>query len=148
MDAQELRSDCPINHVVETIGDKWSLLVIRDIAIFGKTSYGEFLASDEKIATNVLSNRLAMLEANDVLNKKQNPANKTKYIYSLTPSGLELIPLLIDMLVWSHKRWPIQDEPDASLAKMALEHRQELITAIETHLQSGNTMPFVQTLIQ
>ena len=147
MEEHELRSDCPINYAVEIIGDKWSLLIIRDIAVFGKTSYGEFQASDEKIATNVLSSRLAMLEANDIINKKQDPANRTKYIYSLTPNGLELVPILVDMLVWSHKRRPIKSEPDASLAKMALENRQQLIDAIQAHVRTGNKTPFVKTLL-
>lgn len=147
MEENELRSDCPINYVVEIVGDKWSLLIIRDIALFGKTSYGEFQASDEKIATNVLSSRLAMLEANDIINKKQDPANRTKYIYSLTSSGLELVSILVDMLVWSHKRQPIEGEPDASLAKMALENRQQLIDAIKAHVRAGNKTPFVKTLL-
>src|ERR1700704_4326301 len=112
MKKQELRSDCPINYSLEIIGDKWSLLIIRDIAVFGKTSYGEFLNSDEKIATNILSNRLNMLEANGIISKKQNVTNKTKFIYSLAQRGLDLMPLLIDMLIWSSKQHPAENGPD------------------------------------
>lgn len=148
MKKQGLRSDCPINYPLEIIGDKWSLLIIRDIAIFGKTSYGEFLTSDEKIATNILSNRLAMLEENDIISKKRDPANKTKFIYSLAQAGLDLTPLLIDMLIWSAKQHPIEVGPDALLAKMALENRQQLIDMIQAHLQTGNRTPFIQTVIE
>ncbi len=147
MKKAELRSDCPINYPLEIIGDKWSLLIIRDIAVFGKTSYGEFLSSDEKIATNILSNRLGMLEANDIISKKRDPKNKTKFIYSLEQPGLDFIPLLVDMLVWSAKQHPIESGPDVLLAKMALENRQQLIDIIQAHLQAGNKQPFVQTLL-
>ncbi|HSW75211.1 MAG TPA: helix-turn-helix domain-containing protein [Candidatus Saccharimonadales bacterium] len=147
MQKRGLRSDCPINYPLEIVGDKWSLLIIRDIAIFGKTSYGEFLGSDEKIATNILSSRLAMLEVNNIINKKQDQANKTRFIYSLAQPGLDLIPLLIDMLIWSAKQHPIETGPDVLLAKMALENRQHLIDMIHAHLQAGNNKPFVQTLL-
>ena len=147
MKKQELRSDCPINYSLEIIGDKWSLLIIRDIAVFGKTSYGEFLNSDEKIATNILSNRLNMLEANGIISKKQNVTNKTKFIYSLAQRGLDLMPLLIDMLIWSSKQHPAENGPDVLLAKMALENRQQLIDAIQSHVQAGNRRPFTQTLL-
>ncbi len=146
MRKSELRSDCPINYPLEIIGDKWSLLIIRDIAISGKTSYSEFLASDEKIATNILSNRLAMLEENGIISKKQDEANKARFIYSLAQPGLDLIPLLIDMLIWSNKQHPIKTEPDALLVKMALENRLQLIDTIQTHLQAGNKKPFVLTI--
>lgn len=147
MKKQGLRSDCPINYPLEVIGDKWSLLIVRDIAIFGKTSYGEFLTSDEKIATNILSNRLVMLEENNIIGKKRDPANKTKFIYSLAQPGLDLIPLLIDMLVWSARQHAIDTEPDALLAKMALDNRQQLIDMIQAHLQTGNGTPFIQIIV-
>jgi DNA-binding HxlR family transcriptional regulator len=146
MKEHQLRSDCPINYPLEIVGDKWSLLIIRDIAIFGKTSYGEFLSSDEKIATNILSNRLSMLEANGIISKKRHATNKTKSIYSLAQPGLDLIPLLIEMLIWSVKQRPIEIGPDALLAEMAVSDRQQLINAIQTHLQAGNEGPFIQTL--
>jgi len=146
MKKQELRSDCPINYPLEIIGDKWSLLIIRDIAVFGKKTYGEFLASDEKIATNILSNRLAMLESEEIIHKKRDLTNKTRFIYSLAQPGLDLVPLLIEMLIWSAKQHAIESGPDVALAKMALENRQHLIDAIQAHLQAGNTQPFIQTL--
>ena len=99
----KLRSNCPVNFGLETFGDKWSLLIIRDMVFWGKKTYGEFLRSDEGIATNILASRLASLEKEGIVSKKQNPGDKRKDIYSLTEKGLELIPLLVEIVAWSGK---------------------------------------------
>lgn len=99
----KLRSSCPVNFGLETFGDKWSLLIIRDILFWGKKTYGEFVKSDERIATNILAARLASLEKEGILLKKPNPSDKRKDIYSLTEKGLELIPLLVEIVAWSGK---------------------------------------------
>lgn len=101
MDIQ--RSDCPISCSLEVFGDKWSLLIIRDIMLRGKMSYSEFLESEEKIATNILANRLTLLEAENILSKKVSPANKSKFIYSLTQKGADLLPILIEIMDWGAK---------------------------------------------
>jgi DNA-binding HxlR family transcriptional regulator len=95
------RSDCPISAALETIGDKWSLLIVRDIACFGKHSYCEFLASSEGIATNVLANHLRRLERDGILQKEPHPGDRRKDIYTLTEKGLDLIPVLVDLAAWS-----------------------------------------------
>ena len=94
------RSDCPINFSLEIFGDRWSLLIIRDIVYFGKKTYGEFLDSDEGIATNILASRLAQLEEAGILAKKPYEADKRKDKYVLTEKGLDLIPILIEMGNW------------------------------------------------
>lgn len=147
MKNQVLRSDCPINYLLEIVGDKWSLLIVRDIALFGKTAYGEFLDSDEKIATNILSSRLGMLETNGIISKKQSATNKMRFVYSLTQPGIDLIPLILDILVWTSKQRPVKNGPDALLTKIAIENRPQLIEAIQSHLQAGNEQPFIQTLL-
>lgn len=101
MDIQ--RSDCPISCSLEVFGDKWSLLIIRDIMLRGKMSYSEFLESEEKIATNILANRLTLLEAENILSKKVSPANKSKFIYSLTQKGADLLPIVIEIMDWGAK---------------------------------------------
>ena len=98
-----LRSNCPVNFAVETIGDKWSLVILRDIVFWGKKTYGEFLKSDESIATNILAARLVHLEKVGILSKKPHPADKRKDVYSLTEKGLGLIPLLVEIVAWSGK---------------------------------------------
>src|SRR5437879_1445386 len=81
---QHRRSDCPINFALETFGDPWSLLIIRDIVYFGKKTYGEFLESEEKMATNILASRLARLEQLGILVKKPSAVDKRKEEYALT----------------------------------------------------------------
>lgn len=99
----KLRSNCPVNFGLENFGDKWSLLIIRDIVFWGKKTYGEFLKSDEGIATNILAARLASLEREGILGKSPHPADKRKDLYTLTEKGLELIPLLVEIVAWSGK---------------------------------------------
>lgn len=97
------RSDCPINYGIEIFGDKWTLLIVRDLMFKGKYYYGEFLQSEEKIATNILADRLALLEKNGLVSKSNDPKHKQKLIYKLTPKGIDLVPVLVELIVWAAK---------------------------------------------
>ena len=97
------RSDCPISCSLDVIGDKWSLLIIRDVMLRGKMSYSEFLNSEEGIASNILVNRLTILEEEEILVSEVAPANKSKYIYSLTQKGADLMPIIIELMDWGAK---------------------------------------------
>lgn len=110
--SKDLRSNCPINFAVETFGDKWTLLVIRDLMFKGKRYYGDFLASDEKISTNILADRLQKLEANGVVSKLPDPENGSKYIYSLTEKGIALLPALVEVTAWSVQYDSLTNTPD------------------------------------
>jgi len=99
--SKDLRSNCPINFALETFGDKWTLLVIRDLMFKGKRHYSDFLASDEKISTNILADRLQKLEVKGVINKSADPKNASKYIYALTVKGQALLPAMIEVTAWS-----------------------------------------------
>jgi DNA-binding HxlR family transcriptional regulator len=99
----EKRSDCPISCSLDVFGDKWSLLIIRDVMLRGKMSYSEFLESEEKIATNILVNRLGVLESEKILVKEVSPKNKSKNIYSLTQKGADLLPIVIEIMDWGAK---------------------------------------------
>jgi DNA-binding HxlR family transcriptional regulator len=101
MPAKPRRSTCPINFAVETFGDRWSLLIIRDIAFFGKRTFGEFAASQERIASNILASRLAHLEDEGIIAKSPDPADRRTQRYSLTDKGLDLLPILLEMANWS-----------------------------------------------
>ncbi|PCJ63592.1 MAG: transcriptional regulator [Bacteroidetes bacterium] len=103
MKKTQKRSECPISRTLDLFGDKWTLLIIRDIAFKGHRFYNEFLDSDEGIATNVLSDRLKMLETKGFLVSKKYEQLKTKKVYTLTDEGIGLIPLVLDMLVWGYK---------------------------------------------
>lgn len=113
------RSFCPIANALDHVGDKWSLLIIRDIALYGKRSYKALQESEEGIATNILSNRLASLESTGLLDKQTDPNDKRKKIYSLTEAGKDLIPVVIEMLLWSAKY-----DPEAAIPPDFLERAQ------------------------
>ena len=97
------RSSCPISTALDVIGDKWSLLILRDIVFMGKHTYSEFAASGEQMATNILAERLKKLLQFGLLEKAHPPGNKKTIHYSLTQKGKDLIPLMAEMVVWSTK---------------------------------------------
>lgn len=101
--SKKYRSHCPINFAQETFGDKWSLLIIRDLMFKDKKYYGEFLLSDEKISTNILADRLEKLENAGLISKTIDEENNSRKIYSLTSKGLDLMPMLIEMIAWGAK---------------------------------------------
>lgn len=103
MAKQKRKSDCPINFALEIFGDKWSLLIIRDLMFKGKKTYGEFLLSEEKIATNILADRLIMLEEVGLIKSKKDKGNKSKFNYTLTEKGIDLVPVLLEIVKWSAK---------------------------------------------
>jgi DNA-binding HxlR family transcriptional regulator len=98
-----MRSDCPLNCWLELLGDKWSLLIIRDLIFFDKHYYNEFLSSMEGISTNILADRLAMLEREGFIWKDHDQEHKQKIIYRLTEKGIDLLPILIEIGLWSDK---------------------------------------------
>src|SRR5213080_2726220 len=130
------RSDCPINFALEMFGDPWSLLIIRDIVYFGKNTYGEFLASEEGMATNILANRLAHLENQGILVKKLSEKDKRKEEYVLTEKGLDLIPVLVELANWSAQHDPHTAAPAAWIALMEAE-KEKMIQLIRETVQSG-----------
>ena len=99
--SENCRSNCPINFILETFGDKWTLLVVRDLMFKGKKYYGEFLESDEKISTNILAERLQRLETHGVITKEKDPDHKSKFIYALTEKGKALLPIMLEVTQWS-----------------------------------------------
>lgn len=90
------RSHCPISFALDIIGDRWTLLVLRDLLMNGKRAYGEMLASEEGMATNVLADRLAWLETHGILEKRRQT-------YRVTAKGLDLLPVMLDLVAWSAK---------------------------------------------
>src|SRR6266536_3738150 len=136
---QHRRSDCPINFALETFGDPWSLLIIRDLVYFGKKTYGEFLESEEGMATNILASRLAHLEQQGILAKKPSAADKRKEEYVLTEKGLDLIPVLVEMANWSAEHDPNTAAPAAWIALMKAD-REQMIGRIRDTVQSGGAV--------
>ncbi|SEF93505.1 transcriptional regulator, HxlR family [Halpernia humi] len=99
----KFRSSCPIASTLDIIGDKWSLLIIRDLLLGGKKTFKEISLSEEKIATNILSSRLKLLERFDLISKRKLPSNKKENIYLLTEKGIDLAPLITEIILWSDK---------------------------------------------
>lgn len=96
-------SGCPIDYALSVFGDRWSPLIIRDIAIKGAKTYAELLDGWEGISTNILAQRLKHLEDNGILKKQKNPANWRSFVYALTPKGRDLAPLLSELIIWGGK---------------------------------------------
>ncbi len=97
---QKRRSGCPVNLSLEIFGDRWSLLIVRDLMVRGYKTFKEFQNSGEKIATNILSERLVSLEADGILTRTPDPADGRKLIYRLTEKGIALAPIVLELLVW------------------------------------------------
>ncbi|ARP99722.1 winged helix-turn-helix transcriptional regulator [Pseudorhodoplanes sinuspersici] len=105
------RSGCPINLTLEVVGDRWSLLVIRDIIFGNRRHFRELLnGSEEGIASNILSDRLKTLLEQGILTRADDPTHKQKAIYSLTEKGIELLPVLAQMAAWGRKYLPVTEE--------------------------------------
>jgi len=113
------RSACPISSSLDIWGDKWSLLIVRDLMFAKQCTYGDFLKSDEKIATNILASRLQMLETNGIIIKQDHPESKAKVLYKLTPKGIDLLPLMIEINLWADKYFTLPIERKAILAEMS-----------------------------
>ncbi|MNJ90819.1 HTH-type transcriptional regulator YodB [compost metagenome] len=110
MTAIKKRSDCPISSSLDIWGDKWSLLIVRDLLFSIQCTYGDFLKSEEKIATNILATRLQMLESNGIITKLNHPDSKAKVLYQLTEKGIDLLPIMIEIHLWADKYSTIPPE--------------------------------------
>jgi DNA-binding HxlR family transcriptional regulator len=110
MEKNKKRSDCPISCTLDILGDKWSLLIIRDMMFHQKSTYGEFLKSEEKIATNILASRLQNLEENELIEKLEHPESKAKVLYKLTPKAIDLLPIIVEIHLWTDKNFELPIE--------------------------------------
>lgn len=129
------RSDCPISSSLDIWGDKWTLLIIRDLMYLKECTYGDFLKSPEGIATNILASRLQLLEENKIIEKLDHPDSKAKVLYKLTRKGIDLIPILIEIHLWADKYLQISDERRA-LTKVIKKDKTKFIKDISKKLNS------------
>lgn len=128
------RSDCPINFVLEIFGDKWTFLIVRDMMFKGKHYYGEFLQSEEKIATNILADRLSLLEQSGIVIKTIDPTHGSKMIYKLSQKGIDLLPVLVEVIMWSAK-YDKDTATDFKFVRKVKRNRQDLINEISNRLR-------------
>ncbi|WP_454801296.1 winged helix-turn-helix transcriptional regulator [Mucilaginibacter phyllosphaerae] len=101
------RSFCPLNLMVEIVGDKWSLLILSEIMFENKRHFRQFLQMEEKIASNILTDRLNMLEQQGMLTKKHDPDHKQGFIYGLTERSIDLLPMIMEGIRWSLAYEPV-----------------------------------------
>jgi len=113
-----LRSDCPVSRSLDIWGDKWSLLIIRDLFLAKQLTYGELLKAPEGIATNILAARLRLLEQSGLIEKLDHPDSKAKVLYKLTPMGVDLLPIMIEINLWAEKYFPIPADRKALLKEV------------------------------
>lgn len=131
------RSDCPVSCSLDIWGDKWSLLIVRDLMFAKQCTYGDFLKSAEGIATNILASRLLALEENNIIEKLDHPDSKAKVLYRLTRKGIDLLPIMIEINLWAEKYFTIPDDRKAML-KEVKKDKAGLIKAMTKELERQN----------
>ena len=125
--ARKRRSGCPLNASVEMLGDRWSLLILRDMMLRGYQTFHEFLHSDEKIATNILADRLRRLESYGIISSRQDPADGRKMIYALTTKGIDLAPVLAEMVLWAARH---EETGNQTLVRQMRTAKDQLIAEV------------------
>ncbi len=139
-------NQCPIRFGLGVFGDRWSLLIIRDMMFRGSTRFQDFLDAGEGISTNVLSDRLTRLEAQQIISRQKDPANGRKILYNLTEKGRDLLPILLAVIGWAEKYDPetrISSEIGERIRTDIFGVRDELLAAME-HSSSSQVMPLLR----
>jgi DNA-binding HxlR family transcriptional regulator len=132
------RSDCPVSCSLDIWGDKWSLLIVRDLMFAKQCTYGDFLKSPEGIATNILASRLQALEENKIIEKLDHPDSKAKVLYRLTRKGIDLLPIMMEINLWAEKYLTIPDERKAMLKEIKKDKAAFIKSAIKELERKGN----------
>jgi len=132
------RSDCPVSCSLDIWGDKWSLLIVRDLMFAKQCTYGDFLKSEEKIATNILASRLQTLEKNEIISKSDHPDSKAKVLYKLTQKGIDLLPLMIEINLWAEKYYDLPADRKAMLKEVKKDKEKFIETATKDLKKSSS----------
>jgi DNA-binding HxlR family transcriptional regulator len=119
--------NCPIDFALGIFGDRWTLLVIRDLLFFGKRHFHEIIASQEGIASNILAARLRKLEREGVVSRTADPKNRKQVIYELTAKGLDLLPILLETIRWSGKHDPHTAAPRPFLRRLEKDRKRLIV---------------------
>ncbi len=138
MESIKKRSDCPISRSLDVWGDKWSLLIIRDLLFKKECTYSDFLKSEEKIATNILASRLLTLEEHGAIEKHEHPDSKAKVLYKLTEKGIDLLPIMIEINLWANKYYDLPAERKAMI-KEVKKDKEKFIKSWIKELKNAKT---------
>ncbi len=125
--APNWRSGCPLNASVEMLGDRWSLLIIRDMMLRGSRTFKDFLDSYEKIASNILADRLRKLESHGIISTAADPADGRRVHYLLTQKGIALAPVLTEMVLWAAA---YEDTANQALVREMLKDKQKFLAGV------------------
>lgn len=125
---KKFRSGCPLASTLDIVGDKWSLLIVRDMLFQGKKTFKDFSISPEKIAPGILSSRLKWLEENELITKQKLPDNQKENIYLLTEKGIELAPIITEIILWSDKNLRNQNAEMFSIAEAGFNQDKSKVT--------------------
>ena len=134
--SHQRRSGCPLNASVEVLGDRWSLLIVRDMMLRGFRSYKEFLESYEGIATNILADRLRKLEAHGIITTEKDPSDGRKLIYSPTARGIDLAPVLTEMVLWAAAH---EETENPALVRLMQKDKQQFLAEIRQRWSQQTT---------
>lgn len=129
------RSGCPLNASVEMLGDRWSLLIIRDMMLRGACRYQEFLECYEGIATNILADRLRRLVEYGIIEAKKDLVDGRKVIYSLTAKGIDLAPVLTEMVLWAAGH---EETGNQALVRQMLQDKEKFIAEVRKRWAERN----------
>jgi DNA-binding HxlR family transcriptional regulator len=124
------RSGCPVASTLDIIGDKWSLLIIRDMLLQMKKTFKDFSISPEGIAPGILSSRLKRLEENELITKQKLPNNQKENIYLLTEKGIELAPIITEIILWSDKNLRVQNSEMYSIIEAGFNQDKSKATEV------------------
>ena len=135
------RSGCPVNICLEVFGDRWSLLIVRDLMVRGYHTFKEFQASGEGIASNILADRLQKLEASGIISAEAERTDGRRVNYRLTQKGIELAPVLLDLLIWGARHEPA-DASCALILKME-KNREQILAEVERRWRERDSTPLI-----
>ncbi len=135
------RSGCPVSISLEEIGDRWSLLIIRDLMVRGYHTFKQFQESGEGIATNILANRLRRLRMAGLVSIESDPLDGRKLNYRLTGKGIDLAPVVLELLIWGAKHEET-GAPCEVIAQMA-QNREQVIAEVHRRWQQRDPTPFL-----
>lgn len=134
---RECRSDCPIAHTLDVLGDRWTLLILRDLLFRAKRRFTELRESPERIATNVLTDRLRRLEEAGLIEREPDPDDGRRAIYRPTAAGVELAPTLIEMILWGIDHGPGGGAAPADFVERARNDREGLLAELRAFHLGG-----------
>src|SRR5258708_3245108 len=132
------RSQCPLNASVEMLGDRWSLLLIRDMMLRGFRTYKDFMECYEGIATNILADRLRKLVAYGIITSEPDPSDGRKVIYSLTAKGIDLAPVLTEMVLWAAAH---EDTGNQALVRFMRADKEKFLAGVRERWANRHSSP-------